>query len=303
MLIVLKFYKNYIPLSLELTEKIVTIIVDDTLVGSERLGGYSQYPYGSFSLLVKLFSDKKTRKVFPASIQSILTKDFTLPTLSHENYLVGEKEQGTPFRCVSLDLSITDDSQKPVLFHDIKFFNVKQKLSFDCTLRLTAREAFLILGNILVSNQYILYRNKVGENNDFSVSLSDFYNNLKDYLNWGKSTYGDSFKYLNGVCFEYLKYLRTELLQNNLSPATILHYSGVIPLTFLRSLPIISDYVSTIIHSLENTEDFLLPKIAQYYTFLYNMLDYSNPSDAIGRFLLGSNKSNYNETVAKDYSL
>ncbi|MGC9781275.1 MAG: hypothetical protein HZR80_18685 [Candidatus Heimdallarchaeota archaeon] len=302
----LEFEKNYIPLFLEHNESIISYIVDNKFLGSDRFGGFGHYPYRAFGLLLDLFNNEITKKVFPKNLQKILDTDFNIPKIFCDDFLVGEGFNSRYHYCISLDMTITDDSKKPVLFDNITYLHGYKGKPFDVSLKFSSEEAFILLSNILANDRSYIFSGLSNMYPNLDLDHSQLAEEIIALDKWRVNKFGKSYLILNSYAFEYLKYLKTELSTNRLSPYALLHFSGATSLSFLRSLPPVDSFISEVLKSLQKRKSLLFNQKVLYYTLLYSTQTFREQHEKAKKFLNDYRifcKFDYDKLIAKEFPI
>jgi len=282
----LEFDKDYIPLFLQINDRINSMIIDNTLLGtSTDLSSCNHFPYRAFTLIMQLFHNDLTREVFPERLQNILDIDFTINKGFYHELLVGEEDQNYYHFGITLDMKITDDSVAPVQLDNIQYNNGSNFFPLKRVITLTPQQALYIFSNILLNDRIYLYNHIYHHEKFLKTTLSDFTADVIEHDSWRLNRYGKVYTILNRFSFEYLHHIAIEILGNQLSPASLLHYSGATVLGFLRHLPPIDTYLSEVIDILRNYASGSINQEVLYYTLLYNSRSNITASDKVFRFL------------------
>jgi len=284
----LEFDKDYIPLFISINDRINSMIIDNTLLGcSKQISSCNHYPYRAFSLIMQLFRNELTREVFPKQIHDLLDVDFNIPNWFFRDMLVGEEDQNYYHYGLKLDMSITEDSPTSIIINNFQYNNGYEFFPLNREITLTPQQAFFTFSNILLNDRCFIFDYAYRTPQDLlKISLENFSKEILRFDSWRLNRYGKAYKILNLYSFAYLKYFIMELQNNNLKPASLLHYSGARLLGYLRHLPSIDMYLLDVINLLKDqVNPPPLNSQVLYFTLLYNAVNYSKIADDVFRFL------------------
>ena len=298
--------QNYIPLSLEMNDNIISYIIDNQLIGSQRGGSSLHNPFSAFRLVCKLYKNEITRKVIPKPLQEILAVDFELPKYGSQELLIGAKVDRMYKYGLSLDMRVIADSTSPIELFNIRYYHGNNLILLPHSLSLTASQAFHLFANILANDRCIVFADYF-YGADLLVSKID--PAIKTVLQREDSNivlYGKAFKLLTQFSFTYLHYLSEELTKNTLHPSSILQLSGATTLAYLRQLPEIDKYLKSIVKSLQKPTNLSTNEQILYYTLLYSSIESYVPDDKIHHYFedyTDNLKSYYDTNLTKEFPI
>lgn len=300
----LEFNKNYIPLFLEMNDYIISYIIDNTFLGSNRHCCFAHYPYRAFSLLYELYNNDISREVFPESLQQVLDVDFNLPKWFNNYLLIGDDDHIYRFG-IKIDMNITENSDYPVQLSNIRYYHGYSPFTLNRTINLTSIQAFYLFANLLTNNRCFSFQKICSANDLLSLSLENFISKIVLTDRWRSERFGKVYTILNHFSFEYLKFLTIELNKNHLSPASLLHFSGATTLAYLRYFTPVDKFLTDIISILRNSAASIhYCQRVLYYTLLYSSLNYTNTEDKVFRFIDNGSthtKNFYDRDIAKEF--
>ncbi|MBK5113408.1 MAG: hypothetical protein KGD59_05655 [Candidatus Heimdallarchaeota archaeon] len=258
--------EQYIPLILEHNETIITYIIDNQVLGTKSYVGVSTYPYRAYHLLLELAANEHVRKALPKELLSSLDLRTEVPAFFSKDYLIGEMSNNYGSRCLTLDITIDESVSQSIQLTNIQYLHGTSKMILPAEPRLTPIYAFLLFANILANNRSTLYRHLLKE-----FHLADFeqlkvQEDIVDFERGRLQSIGPIYSDLNEFSFQYLKFLKRNLLNESISPKEILYTSGAKTLAFLGSLPVVTAYLEEIKQKLRTQQ---LPYNQQvlYHTF------------------------------------
>ena len=255
-----------IPLILEQNGTIITYIIDNQIIGTKSYAGVYTYPYRAYSLLLELATNKHSRKAIPKELLSSLDLSSNVPAFFSKDYLIGEMDQQYGSHCISLEMTIDESVSQSIQLINIQHINGNSKTNFAYEPRLTPLHAFFIFANILANNRSTLYRHLLKE-----FHLADFEHlkvqeDIVDFERGRLQSIGPIYSDLNEFSFQYIKFLKTNLLKKTISPEEILYTSGAKTLAFLGYLPIVESYLGEVKNKLK-TQKLTFHKQVLFHTF------------------------------------
>jgi len=236
---------------LERNGQIITYIIDNQVFGTKRYIGTEAYPYRAYHLLLELATHEHTRKAIPKELLSSLDLNSNVPAFFSKDYLIGEMDQQYSSHCVSLDMSIDETVSQSIQLTNIQYLHGPSKIILPAEPRLTPRHAFFLFANILANNRSTLYRHLLKE-----FHLADFeqlkvQEDIVDFERGRLQSIGPIYSDLSEFSFQYIKFLKTNLLKQTISPEKILYTSGAKTLAFLGYLPIVESYLAEVKNKLK----------------------------------------------------
>ncbi len=256
----------YLPLVLEHNEAIITYIIDNQVLGTKSYVGVNTYPYRAYHLLLELAAHEHVRKVIPKELLPSLDLRTDVPAFFSKDYLIGEMSNNYGSHCLILDMVIDESVSQSIRLTNIQYLHGTSKKTLPNEPRMTPLNAFFLFANILANNRSTLYRHLLKE-----FHLADFeqlkvQEDIIDFERGRLQSIGPIYFNLNEFSFQYLKFLKRNLLNESISPKEILYTSGAQTLAFLGSLPVVATYLEEIKQKLRTTQ---LPYHQQvlYHTF------------------------------------
>lgn len=301
--LMLEFDKNYIPLFLEQNEANVSYIIDNKLLGSDKYGGYGHYPYRAFSLILDFYNNESTRNIIPERLQKVLDIDFNVPKFYSKDLLVGELDQLYRYG-ITLEMIINDDSSKPIQFTNFNYYHGIQGTPLNKTIALKLEHAFFLTANILANDRCLMFDRLVGKYPRLELDELPVSEDIYTLERWRVENYGKSYIVLTEFAFEYLKYLRDELLAERLSPSAILHFSGATTLAFLNEISPVKNYIDEVLLILKEGKRIDFNQKVLYYALIHSSLLYLLDNDEVKNFLSDyrvNSKYDYEKTILKEF--
>jgi len=251
-----------IPLYLMLDEPLAFYMLNDTLIGYKIYGSNEHQPYQSFILLRELITAQPNSSFVPDSLRkyftSLLSTNFTYPDIWH--YIIGTKiYQGNNFTLnFSLNLSALPHL---VYFKDFSYMCNP----FDLTLQFSPSEAFFLLANICANSkasehwsfyyqQHLSFPSRTARQQLRNICINDLI--------------GPSKVFVNLFVYDYMVYLRQQLLSGTLSPYDLLRNNGSLILAFFGDLPSVTAFLRSIMIELQENPLLTFNQQLLYFTAL-----------------------------------
>jgi hypothetical protein len=196
------------------------------------------YPDRIIELLIELYSIVKYRDKLP----SVLLKHFEEPTNSFSvKCLTGVDDDPAPrvYMCLELELDTNCKNSNRVLLKNISF----DRNPINREIRLNVRDFFFILSNLSVE---FLAKRQIPLN-----EIKEDIAQLKENVNIPKIT----IKLLD-FAFDYLIYIKDELIEGNLKPEEILQNGGINTLIFLKEEESVFNYIKENLEKIQSGLDY-----------------------------------------------
>ncbi|NHJ39082.1 MAG: hypothetical protein FK731_03545, partial [Asgard group archaeon] len=270
-----------LPLYIHEREPFMLYIIDNKIIMFEETPGSSGYGYTAFYFLQELYENKYTNQAFPKKLheqfEELERKDLKFdkdycfcgyPPMVDARYL----------NCLTMKMTI-DSKNAPnavTLSHFSRIEEsgklIKGSKSNDALqaiipgeIHLTADDAFLLFSNI----------------NTIKYALDHFH---KDFLPFNATSIREEINKYQGnkkernqrqqyhsklYCLDYLEFLVQQIASGELKPEKILKFSGANILAILANIPVVYNYIESIINSIQiNFHKLTLNKKIQYYLLL-----------------------------------
>ena len=294
---------DYLPLFLSSNDPFVVCIVDNKLVLFDILGGsYHGAPKYAYYLLGKLATSSETVSCIPEEILEKHLKYFKKANVKYP-CLCGSFAYD---HCIAVLMVINQKSGT----HCVRFKDFAYIVSHDnpyCSMfnleseiELSLDDTFLLLGNICAGASITLL-DYISDNESFDLEQiktkinayyeSKYRNEVKNHQNnkyvsqleqrslkENEDSYSKYHFYQTDLFrFDYLAYIRKQLLEGRITPKKILRLSGAAILAFLSDLPVVKTFIETCIDILLSTYDALTfnAKICYATLLLICAQDYS----------------------------
>jgi hypothetical protein len=292
--------KDYLPLFLHSEDPLRVYIIDNQIIGCSPYGGYESSPALAYDYLLRLNNNEVTNEAIPKVFQDFFKnkKPLSVDKYQFNTCFIGSNGPW-PNHCLTPSITIQDTSL-PILLHDF----ILDGLALIPRIEITAYDAFLSFANICTNSlceSLNRYKRKHFIHTLSEELITQEIHDIKLMDNRNEAQFKNQYLDMQLFAFNYLDFLKENILISKTSVYEILRFSGARLLAYLSNEPIVSSYLKDVVKQFVQIDNLTEIELILFYTLLmavHNDQNKQNFQSEIGKII----KENY-ETNEKLFSI